>query len=352
MKYITKGEPTLGSLDYKVDLTDGNVKILTRVPGEVGDIVLYDKNAAKIICISKDNDLSQYSIDNYTPIGVVAIPASHDVYGDGSCGVMSLVNMNTDTPDTGSTQTDIMYWGGEGVDIDTLPNLTRAPYVGRCNAPGDEISTIVGQNNSNVFLPSDDFKNDDGAIQCPHDLNAYYHYNDLDVYAGPSPYFTDGSRNPAYYQTSVPSSTLNFLSDFNGKENSQILWNLSTSQSDWKTASTITNSSDEGYYPAACCCWRFHTEGTKQGDWYLPACGELGYVLARRKIIDETIQLLRDTYNSSIAKLLFSDYYHWSSSENHTNFACTIDFETGSSNEEAKSYNNSCRAFYRMLIKT
>jgi hypothetical protein len=71
-----------------------------------------------------------------------------------------------------------------------------------------------------------------------------------------------------------------FTNDFNGKYNTSVLINLATRQTNWKDAPIIENWGNEGYYPAACCCWLYRTEGTTQGDWYLPACGELGHVMS------------------------------------------------------------------------
>ena len=314
------------------------------------DIVLYDKNAARLIVVKNGNwTVEKYPSEGYSPVGVVVVPASHDVYGDGSCGVMSLVNMNLDTPDTGSTATNNIRWGYNNLDVDTLPNLNRAPYVGMCDAPGDETSTVIGEYNSSVYLPSDQFES--RSNPCPHDLNAYYYYNNPSYYAAPSPYLTNGSRNPAYYQTTSPSSEANALSDFNGKQNTQILCDLATTQTDWKTADTIDNEYTEGYYPAACCCWRFHTEGTEQGDWYLPACGELGYVIARFKSINDTISLLSNAYGSSVGSSVSSGSY-WSSSEYSSNLARDVFFYSGSvyTNGASKNINNYCRAFCRISI--
>jgi hypothetical protein len=47
------------------------------------------------------NDLTTVPND-YEPIGIVVVPASHDVYGTGECGVMSLYYMDPDNPDNGS----------------------------------------------------------------------------------------------------------------------------------------------------------------------------------------------------------------------------------------------------------
>ena len=310
------------------------------------DIVLYDKNAAKLIIVKNaDFSAEKYPSEGYTPVGVVVVPASHNVYGDGSCGVMSLVNMNLDTPETGSTTRQGIYWGYDNLDIDTLSNLERAPYVGMCNSPGDETSTVVGEYYG-PYLPSDTLESRNNP--CPHDLNAYYYSNNSSYRAAPSPYLTDGSRNPAYYQTTSPSSASNCLSDFNGKQNTQILCDLATEQDDWKTADTITNSCEEGYYPAACCCWRFHTEGTNQGDWYLPAMGELGYVCARFKTINDTISLLTTIYSSSVGNSVYS-YIYWSSSEYIGGSARVVNFTDGVLLGYNNSGTNYCRSFCRLL---
>lgn len=99
----------------------------------------------------------------------------------------------------------------------------------------------------------------------------------------------DKSRNLNYYTDLILN---NCLSDFNGKQNTLNMCLKATSQQDWKT-SVILNSFEKGYYPAACSCWRYHTVGTDQGEWYLPAAGEMGYLQVNIKKIWDTIKKLR-----------------------------------------------------------
>ena len=68
------------------------------------------------------------------------------------------------------------------------------------------------------------------------------------------------------------------ITDMNGKANTEAVLNYATAQTDWKTASAITSTNASGYYPLFECAWRYHTSGTLQGDWFVPACGQLNYL--------------------------------------------------------------------------
>lgn len=296
-----------------------------------GDILLWDKTGLRKLFVSSD-DLSSYPSDSYTPIGIVVIPASHDVYGDGSCGVMSLKEMNYNSPDTGSTSYQYIFWGGYRDDI-SLPNLDIVPT-------GNTSNGIPTGQTSHAYLPSDKFS----GTQCAHDTDAYY-YSSSYI---PSPYLTDGSRNPGYYQTTSPSSSNNALADFDGIGNSQVLWDLATSQSSWKTASSITNNNSSGYYPAACCCWRYHTEGTSQGDWYLPACGELGYIMPPFNKINDAIEKMRTVYGSSVGVELSTGRSYWSSTEFSSDYARGLYTDGGSVDGYVKGDYYCVRAFLKV----
>lgn len=302
-----------------------------------GDFCLYDKNTDKLIIVSQSEDLSNYPSDSYTPIGVVVIP--HNVYGDGSCAVVSLKEMNYTTPDIGSTSYQNIHWGQNNVDISNMTNYNLVCYVG---SNGNVNQTVQGVY-TYAYLPSDKFS----TVQNPYDKDTYFRYNNSDKYA-PSPYNEDDTRNPAYYQTSSPSSSNNAMSDFDGVGNTTKLINLATAQSDWKTASTITNEYTSGYSPAACCCWRYHTEGTKQGDWYLPAMGELGYIMPKFNKINQTINTLITAYGSSIGVQVNGGYDYWSSSEYSSGHARRM--HTGYSEVYFGNKNNNLyvRAFLRV----
>jgi hypothetical protein len=265
--------------------------------------VFYDSATGSFVKMYPD-EITE-AIPTYTPIGVEVVPAEHDVYGTGQAGIMSLAEMNYSTPDTGSSSHRGIYWGGYGTDT-SLPNY-------------GVVNTVNGKYYNGCCLPSDQFT---GATS----LDGVSKYYDTSSDNAPSPFNANGSRNEAYYTTVY--STANALSDFNGVGNTSVLTELATGQSDWKTASTITNSYNVGYYPAACCCWRFHTAGTDQGQWYLPACGEMGYVINRISAINTTINKVLSVYSSVVAVAVTTDGTYWPSSEvsnNNARFLSTGD---------------------------
>ena len=101
----------------------------------------------------------------------------------------------------GSASEQGICWGSGIIDISGLLNVDRVPI-------GNTPDGIPTGNRDYAYLPSDKFS----GIQCAHDRDVYY----ADADYIPSPYLTDGSRNPGYYQTSSPSSSSNALADFDG----------------------------------------------------------------------------------------------------------------------------------------
>ena len=115
--------------------------------------------------------------------------------------------------------------------------------------------------------------------------------------------------------------------DYNGKENTAAILAKATAQKNWRTDSSITNSdssSTNKYFPAACCCWRFHTLGTKQGDWYLPAAGELCKDYPNKTTVDASLQAL------GMTNAHHGDY--WSSTSHSSTNAWVVSWYNGYAN--------------------
>lgn len=253
--------------------------------------VLFVKDGQFVI----SGNSEEWDTDTMTPIGIVVVPEIHDMYEDGSIGVMSLVNMSHQTPEKGDIDDEqgsgtMLVWGSSNHGLDQYNGY---PMCGTCAGP--VYGYVTGYQSSNVFLPSDIWLN---GIDCPTDNTTKY-YLSTDASRGwvPSPY-NGKLANPLYIQ-----GDSNPLSLFNGKTETAKLLAKSTKQTGWETDAIITNSYDDGYYPAACCCARFHTEYTEAGDWYLPAEGELGYVVPRFKKINETVDTLNAKYGKDGKKV-------------------------------------------------
>lgn len=282
-------------------------------------------------------------MERYTPIGVVAVPASHAP--NGKARVISLAAMDYSNPDSGNTEGHhTMYWGNANDELQNLltthPNI---PYINEANTInfGDE-QTIQGYTQTGGYLSSDYFDNDNpNKMQNPFMTVEYYNFNNVSYYYFPSPYLENNMPNPIYRDT----SNSNFLSDFNGKGNTEIIITFANSYStDWQTASTIQNTTANKYnYAPAQCCWRYHTVGTNQGDWYLPSSAELAYLCARRKAIDASIQKIRD--NGSSALLLANFSYYWGSTIKSMYVSCDVNLADGGLGFNSIDYALLVRAF-------
>ena len=326
-------------------------------------IVLAEKSSGNLIIVEGSKwSASTYSSTSYTPVGIVVIPGEHGVLksGDGKtnqCGVMSIVPMSYSTPETGGTSEQYIYWGGYGIDIS-----------GKSDGLGRTDSVIDGLVNYNTVV---NVTNSATGQKTPTGSSSYAYMPRQGSVGGtptwsssnyaPSPYagsdMKSGNFNTAYSDTTK--SSYNALSDFKGIVNTKILTDLAKAQSNWKTDTSITNEYGEGYYPAACCCARFHTTGTKSfkdctteelkkgtGFWYLPSCGELGYIIPRLYDINDTISKLKTAY--SVGVQLSTNYFYWSSSEYSSYLARCVYTYNGYVYNYGKDYSNYVRAFLRL----
>ena len=291
-----------------------------------------EESVAADICLVENSTLNKYIVDwnsystdlfpleQYTTIGVVVVPANHT--DDGTARIISLVSMDYNNPEVGSTDGHVgMAWGGYGSDISTLPNLTQVPSI------GDSPTELTGEQTLKEWLnlSSPEMSSDyyDNEYRNPYDTATCYGRAYSCV---PSPYLNDGSRNPIYHSTD---NTGNAYADMNGKGNTEKILAVDNSVStDWQTASTIVNNTSSSTntqpHTAAQCCWRYHTVGTNQGDWYLPAAGELGYLASRWKVINTSINKI---ISSAVEALVLPvGNYWWSSTECSSDRAVRLRF--------------------------
>lgn len=190
---------------------------------------------------------------------------------DGKARMISL--RNVDSSGNAVTSATSMVWGPTSTDT-SLTNYTKVPTTDNAG------STSTGSSSSG-YLPSDNFT----GVQSYVDAKAKY---SISTPYTPSPYLGDDKTlNPEYCKEI--SGYNNALSDFNGLSNTETLVGLGTD------------------YVAANAAWNY-SDGVSNTQWYLPAMGELGFLMPRFNEINAAITAAGGTAVSG-------GYYYWSSSE-------------------------------------
>ena len=204
----------------------------------VGDVAYWDGSSVKT------TPLNWWSTSLGTPVGVVVVPEGFAP--DGKTRIISL--MGVDENGNQSSSHVNMVWGP--VTDTSLTNYKKIPTTDNAG------STSTGSDERG-YLPSDKFT---GTVSYVDSKVKYYYDN----YGSsiPSPYLGE-APNPEYYKTI---SGNNALSDFNGLSNTQTLVGLGAD------------------YIAANAAYKYK-DGASNLQWYLPAMGELGYVMPRLMLL-------------------------------------------------------------------
>ena len=164
------------------------------------------------------------------------------------------------------------------------------------------------------------------TVNNKYDSGTYW-YNNL-VHHIASPYlYVNGEYvfNDGVYNGCV-NGIVSALSDMDGKANT-----------------TVIENSD---HKAAIYCAGYSTAGTSHGDWYLPAIGELAFIMPRFDTINEAISNVGGT---SFGK----DSIYWSSTQGSTldsgsSLAYTIYAKNGVIQDNNKNTNLRVRPFFRL----
>ena len=255
--------------------------------------------------------MSEWSSDLGTPVGVVVIP--NNFLPDGKARIMGMYAA-TSAGTRNETSNVSLQWcpSSAYTDIQGLDNLIEVPIL------DFETNTISGKT-SVTYLPSDYFT----QYPNPYDVGTAYYGNPSgnSYKPAPSPYGTDGALNPLYVATEYSGGTIaNALADFNGKENTDILVGLGTD------------------YIAANAARNYKSYDGDTLEWYLPACGELGFICARRAAINEVLE--------KIGGLALVSSSFWSSSEDSSITVRYVGLSGGVVGDGSKrSSNNYVRPF-------
>jgi len=293
-----------------------------------GDICLYDKVDQKMILIKKGTlKANVYPSYRYTPIGVVVVPEIPAYYGDWSCGILGLKLLSYNYPDTGVV--DLEEPGTVMVDFgDTIDEfndnilIDKFAYIGYHNGKnyGEDLNItneqigVVNISDEGMFQKYYTFIATDvnyggpasglSFASNPYDTLSKYSSDVADdekIYYAPSPYASIYNGDLGTTGGTI-TFTNNPISDPDNAPfiNSTIL-TYATSQPGWKTDAKIINTYGSGYCPLYCCAWRYHTDGTSQGEWFIPTAGEWALIISRVCVIDETINEIKSVYGDDVA---------------------------------------------------
>ena len=266
-------------------------------PAMYGDIVFW--NGSEVGYINKTN----WNESLGTPLGVVVVPEGFAPDGKARFIALNPVDASGNT----STSEISMKWSNTKRDT-SLTNFNSVLTT-------DNSGSTSGGSNGTGYLPSDKFNGNQSFV----DAKAKY-YIDKTSTLTPSPYLTvDGkdTPNPEYYKEI--SGYNNALSDFSGLSNTETLVGLGSD------------------YVAANAAWNYH-DGLSNVQYYLPAMGELGYLMPRLNDINESLSLIGGVVVGDSIRL-------WSSSEYDSSIVYYLGTGYGGVNHGTKDFNCTVSAF-------
>ena len=170
-------------------------------------------------------------------------------------------------------------------------------------------------NNGYAYVPSDKFTSGTAAYG-----NASVKYYTTDYMCPPILTSFNLPNKKCTEEILSGGINVNALTDFDGAGNTAALVALGSS------------------YVAASACSKYHTVGIPEGSWYLPACGELVYILPKFTVINSVLSSLG-------AVQLGASRYYWSSSEYNSTNARSVYTNLGTVYGNLKSSASHVRAF-------
>ena len=237
------------------------------------------------------NDGTTGTTANSNVVGICVIPDG--LLPDRKARFMSVKTITTEST-AGSTSENNFIWSNNSRTV--LPKqYTDVPCVGLNEDNGTGVITNqVEHPYYKGFMPSDSensYFTSLTALTNPYDSVTKFAFNDNGHHI-PSPFMNNGAFNENYSTLFTTGGTAinNALSDFDGFGNTQIL------------------IKDDDVVAAKHCA--IFNPGYGNGKWYLPAAGELGFIMPRFEVINSKLSALG---SSGVHLDAGSEY--WSSTE-------------------------------------
>lgn len=215
------------------------------------------------------------TIGNKIPVAIAVAPASH--FADGKWRFMSLKEMTKDSTD-GTINSVKMKWG-------KYNTATGLPQYGRVGPTINSDGTYKDMQNNPRFPCG----KTNSISSWTTKWNGWNYYGTSGgTLAAPSPFLDDGTRNP------ICDREGQILTEVNGDYNTSVLKVI------------------DALYEAAITCSQF-APGIYDGQWYLPAFGELIYMLVQFGEINAAINAALAAISDCALVVGTKDY--WSSTQ-------------------------------------
>lgn len=271
------------------EIIDGDgIMVITQQETVAGDVLFYNPNTDKLVFGRFVDTNSDYQYNDLTPIGIVTVPASHNIYGDNSCACLSLEQYRKAVCDN--------------YDLDK-DSRSKFNAILKCDLNNDFVEMYEG--------------NYSGSISRRHSVTQSSRSNKLlydigyseSVNHTPSPY-NDGMLNNWYLQETIEDQP-NILNDFDGFTNTQLIKNLAPPEN-WNTVMDLTSDEilDNNLFVPPIICLVYNTIGTVAGDWYWPTLAEMIYAMSRDEDVEVSRQNIESNYGINTDNLdTLSNYF-------------------------------------------
>lgn len=273
--------------------------------------IYYNPKASIVVGAYLYDDGTTGSTSNSNVVGVCVIPDG--LLPDRKARFMSVKGVRSDNTSGGNDEGII--WSSNTSETVLPKQYTQIACVGINEGSGGTITDEVEHAADYGYICSNSNNGNFTALTNPYDSGLKYAYDDEDHHIA-SPYYTNGVFNSNYstLYTTGGTSIDNALSDFDGYTNTQIL---------------IENS-----VVAAKRCSVFEPNGYGKGKWYLPAIGELAFIMPRWEQIQTAISNVEDGVQ------LDGNGYYWSSTEYSDDRAWGLTTTNGSVDYDYGKYND------------